>query len=339
MFAFYWLTAAITFLSPQSGSQAIGPQTIEITTTMANVDRVDFFVDGALAGVARKAPYRIAHDFGTALDAHDVSAKVYANGYRTTETASVRTAALTAGESISVDLVEVPMRVRAPRALRAADVVVRENSAAQSIRELRSDRGAARFVFIVDRSLSMGGGRLDAALRAIAAESKLLRADDRIDVVLFNHNVSKARRIARGEMLPNVTPSGGTSLRDALSSIVSRERTYAIVITDGGDRNSETSEERALQRISNTKMIVDAIVLGGASSFLKRAASNTGGDVVKASAESIDRELRRMIVDINSRYTLVYQSTLHTAGWRAIDIKAAARGVEIVNARKGYFAQ
>jgi hypothetical protein len=343
MFAFYWLTAAITFLSPQSGSQAVGPQTIEITTTMANVDRVDFFVDGALAGVARTTPYRIAHDFGTALDAHEVSAKVYANGYRTTETASVRTAALTAGESISVDLVEVPMRVRAARelrSLRASDVSVRENGAAQTIRELRSDRGASRFVFIVDRSLSMGGGRLDAALRAIAAASKLLRADDRIDVVLFNHNVSKARRIARGEMLPSVTPSGGTSLRDALSSIVSRERTYAIVITDGGDRNSETSEERALQRISNTKMIVDAIVLGGASSFLKRAASNTGGDVVNASAETIDRELRRMIVDINSRYTLVYQSTLHTAGWRAIDVKPAARGVvEIVNARKGYFAQ
>jgi hypothetical protein len=339
MFAFYWLAAAITFLSPQSGSQAVGPQTIEITTTMANVDRVDFFVDGALAGVARKAPYRIAHDFGTALDAHEVSAKVYANGYRTTETASVRTAALTAGESISVDLVEVPMRVRASRALRAGDVAVRENGAAQSIRELRSDRGAARFVFIVDRSLSMGDGRLDAALRAIAAESNLLRADDRVDVVLFNHNVAKARRIARGEMLPSVTPSGGTSLRDALSSIVSRERTYAIVITDGGDRNSDTSEERALQRISNTKMIVDAIVLGGASSFLQRAASNTGGDVVKASTESIDRELRRMIVDINSRYTLVYQSTLHTAGWRAIEIKAAARGMEIVNARKGYFAQ
>jgi hypothetical protein len=339
MFAFYWLTAAITFLSPQSGSQAVGAQMIEITTTMANVDRVDFFVDGALAGVARKAPFRIAHDFGTALDAHELSAKVYANGYRTTETASVRTAALTAGESISVDLVEVPMRVRAPHALRATDVAVRENGAAQSIRELRSDRGAARFVFIVDRSLSMGGGRLDAALRAIAAESKLLRADDRIDVVLFNHNVAKATRIARGETLPSVTPSGGTSLRDAVSSIVSRERTYAIVITDGGDRNSETSEERALQRISNTKMIVDAIVLGGASSFLERAASNTGGDVVKASAETIDRELRKMVVDINSRYTLVYQSTLHSEGWRAIDIKAASRGVEVVNARKGYFAQ
>src|SRR5205823_10577729 len=127
----------------------------------------------------------------------------------------------------------------------------------------------------------MGGGKLDAALRAIDAESKLLRADDRMEIVLFNHNVMKARRVARGErvvgVFGNVPPSGGTSLRDALSSIASRDRTYTIVITDGGDRNSMTSEEEALRRISTTKMIVDAIVLGGGSGFLENAARNTGG--------------------------------------------------------------
>lgn len=340
MLAFYLLAAAaITWLSPQPGSQAVGPQTIEITTTLANVDRVDFFVDGALAGVARKPPYRMAHDFGTSLDAHEVTAKVYANGYKTSETSAVRTAALSAGESLNVDLVEVPMRVRAPREVRAGDLRVSENDVEQSIREVRSGRGAARFVFVVDRSLSMGGGRLESALRAIGAETRLLRADDTIEVVLFNHNVGKARALARGETPASVPPSGGTSLRDALSSIVSPGRTYAIVISDGGDRNSEIAEESALRRISNTKMIVDAIVLGGGSDFLQRAARNTGGDFTKASAATIDRELRRMIVDINSRYTLTYQSTLHTAGWRTIAITPRPRGIEIVNARKGYFAQ
>lgn len=327
---------AVTFVSPRQGAQALGVLPIEVTATAANVDRVEFSVDGVLAGVARKPPFRIAYDFGTSPAGHEITATVFSNGYRTTETAKVLTAALTAAESMNVDLVEVPMRVRAPRPLRAGDVRVTENAVEQTVRDVRAERGPARFVFIVDRSLSMGGGKLEAALRAIASESKLLRAGDRADVVLFNHNVMKAQPL---EQLPKVEPSGGTSLRDALASIVSRDRTYAIVITDGGDRNSATSEEEALRAISGTKMVVDAIVLGGGSSFLDKAARNTGGVVARADAVTIGRELRKILLDINSRYTLVYQSHGNAAGWRSISITATKRDIEVVNARKGYFAQ
>jgi len=330
------LLLAVTFVSPQQGAQAVGVLPIEVATTAANVDRVEFFIDGVLAGVARKPPYRIAHDFGTSLAGHEISATVFSNGYRTTESAKVLTAALTAGETMNVDLVEVPMRVRALRPLRAADLRLKENAVEQAIRDVRAERGPARFVFVVDRSLSMGDGKLAAALRAIGSESTLLRPGDRAEVVLFNHNVMKAQPLAE---VRDVEPSGGTALRDALSSIASPERTYAIVITDGGDRNSLVSAEEALRTISGTKMVVDAIVLGRGSRFLDEAARNTGGVIARAGAATIDRELRRIIEDINSRYTLVYQSHGNASGWRAIAITPATRGVEIVNARKGYFAR
>jgi len=331
--------ANVTFVTPQPGAQTIGPALIEITTLVANVDRVEFLVDGALAGVARKPPYRIAHDFGTSLAAHAITAKVWSNGFRNSDEVTIRTAAISAAETMNVEVVEVSIRVRSAQQLQASDLRVTENGIPQTIRELRSDRGAARFVFIVDRSLSMGDGKLDAALRAITSESPLLRTDDRIDLVLFNHNVTKARPIRRGEQLPAVPTSGGTSLRDALASIVTRERTYAIVITDGGDRNSATSENDALHAISNTKMIVDAIVLGDASNFLREAAKNTGGTVVTADASTLQRALHALIVDINSRYTLDYQSHGNGSGWRTIAITPQRRGIEIVNARKGYYAR
>jgi Bacterial Ig domain len=334
--AFVPFLLAVTFLSPRQGAQAVGVLPIEVTTTAANVDRVEFFIDGVLAGVARKPPYRIAHDFGTSLAGHEISATVFSNGYRTTETAKVLTAALATSETMNVDLVEVPMRVRSPRPLRADDLRLKENAVEQTIRDVRADRGAARFVFVVDRSLSMGDGKLAAALRAIDSESKLLRADDRADVVLFNHNVMKAQPLSQ---VRYVEPSGGTSLRDALASIASRERTYAIVITDGGDRNSVTSEDEALRKISGTKMVVDAIVLGRGSRFLETAATNTGGVVAAASAATIGRELRRILLDINSRYTLVYQSRGNGSGWRSIAITAKRKDVDVVNARKGYFAE
>ena len=86
-------------------------------------------------------------------------------------------------------------------------------------------------------------------------------------------------------------------------------------------------------------MVVDAIVLGGGSRFLEKAATNTGGVVAAARAATIGRELRRILLDINSRYTLVYQSHGNGSGWRSIGITAKRRNIEVVNARKGYFAE
>jgi len=337
------LFTALKFVNPLDRSQAIGAQWLEVTTDAQNVDRIEFTVDGVLAGVARKAPWRVPYDFGTSLAMHKISAKAWMNGYKTSEEAAVTTAALTAEETMNVDLVEVPMSIQAPEVVKPKDVVVKENGVTQEVRAIHPQRGAAHFYFVVDRSLSMGDGKLTAALNAIDNQLHLLRPDDSASVVLFNHNVSRARAIGRGEktaqVFGDVIPSGGTSMYDAIASIVTPDRTYAIVITDGGDRNSELSADAALKRISNTHTVVEAIVLGERSGFLKGAAANTGGDVVKADRASLDKALREVIEEINSRYLLVYQSHGTQRGWRSISIKPAARGISIKKARKGYFAE
>jgi Mg-chelatase subunit ChlD len=334
-------SAGVTFVSPLPGSQAIGTQMLEVTTDAASVNRVDFYVDGVLAGVARSAPYRIVFDFGTSLTARTITAKVSSNGYKTVESASVTTAALTANETLDVDLVEVPVRVRSTSALKAGDLRIAENGVAQTIRDIKRERPSAHFAFVVDRSLSMNDGKLAAALKAIESELRQLRDGDTASLVLFNHNVAKARPIAKAQpILSDLAPSGGTSLRDALASVASDERTYAIVITDGGDRNSQLSDEHALREISGTRTIVSAIVLGNShTKFLDRAAQNTGGSVVSASRDTIRETLSRVLADINSRYLVIYQSHGTKRGWRMIDVKPSRRNVTIVNARKGYFAR
>jgi hypothetical protein len=334
--------AATTFLSPAAGAQLFGPTAIEVTTTATAVDRVDFFVDGVLAGVARKPPYRIAYDFGTSMNVRTISAKVWSNGFKTFESASVTSAAMTANDTLNVDIVEVPLRVRSSRALKASDLRVRENGVEQKVREVKLERPAAHFAFIVDRSLSMNEGKLEASLRAVQNALRQLRPGDSASLVLFNHHVAQARTIKSGDDLSThaTVPSGGTSLRDALASVASKERTYALVITDGGDRNSELSDETALRKISNTKTIVNAIVLGNAHArFLDRAASNTGGSVVPGSKSNVNDALARLLADINSRYLVVYQSEGTQRGWRTVDVRPRASGVTIVSARKGYFAE
>jgi hypothetical protein len=326
--------ADVSFVTPVDGMQAIGPMALEVSFDTSHVDRVDFFVDGVLAGVARKPPYRIAYDFGTSLAAHTITAKVWSNGFRSSEVASVTTAALTANDTLDVDVVEVPLRIRASRTVKPSDLRVTENGVTQTVRDVTRERPSAHFAFIVDRSLSMGNGKLDAALRAIRANLVQLREGDTSSLVLFNHHVERARDVRDAT---NAKPSGGTSLRDALASVASKQRTYAIVITDGGDRNSAHSEEEALRRISGTKTIVHALVLGETHTrFLDRAATNTGGRVVEASKDSLSRDLRAIFEDINSRYLLVYQSSGTKRGWRTIDVQSR---YEILAARKGYFAE
>jgi len=332
---------ATTFVTPLPNAQVLGPTAIEVTTTATSVDRVDFFVDGVLAGVARKAPYRIAYDFGTSLDARTITAKVWSNGFKTSEGATITTAALTANETLNVDLVEVPLRARSSRAITASDLVVRESGVEQTVRDVKRERPAAHFAFVVDRSLSMGGGKLDAALRAIEGALRQLRPGDTASIVFFNHNVAKPRAISSSTRIESeLRPSGGTSLRDAVASIASKERTYAIVITDGGDRNSVLSDEDALRKISGTRTIVHALILGDSHArFLDRAAANTGGAVVAATKKTVASELQRVLGDINSRYLVVYQSHGTKRGWRSVDVKAKRRGIEILSARKGYFAE
>jgi hypothetical protein len=317
---------------------------LEVSTDAENVDRVDFFVDGVLAGAARTAPYRIYFDFGTSLAERVVSAKVWTDGFTASKTAEVRTAGITANETVHVDVVEVPMRIRSARALRPSDVRVRENGVDQTVRELKAERPAAHFAFVVDRSLSMGDGKLEAALAAVEGALRLLRDGDTASLVLFNHRVARPVPIATGQSLAShaeaAAPSGGTSLRDALAAVASAERTYAIAITDGGDRNSALAEEPALRRISGTRTVVNALVMGSAHArFLDQAAKNTGGSVSRATKDSVAAALAALMTDINSRHLLVYQSRGTKRGWRTIDIRPRTRGVAIVGARRGYFAE
>lgn len=334
--------AEVKFVAPREGGQAIGLQLIEVETDVTGVDRVDFHVDGVLAGVARKPPYRIAFDFGTSIESRKLAATVWSDAFRTSTTTALQTAALTANESVHVDVVEVPLRIRSSRALSPTDIRIRENGVEQKIRDLRRDRPAAHFAFIVDRSLSMNEGKLDAAVAAVDAATSHLRPGDTASVVFFNHVVGKPRPLARGAAASraDVSASGGTSLRDAIASVASSDRTYALVITDGGDRNSVLTDEEALRRISGTKTVVNALVLGASHTrFLDRAAHNTGGSVVSASTTSVAAHLARMMQDINSRYLAVYQSEGTARGWRRIDVRPGKRGVQIVSARRGYFAE
>ncbi|MHB0969364.1 MAG: hypothetical protein ACYC7A_07900 [Thermoanaerobaculia bacterium] len=333
--------ADVAFVQPKAGEQVFGARAIEVVCDAPAIDRIDFTIDGKFAGFARQAPYRIVHDFGDSLGAHTITARVSFDGYRRHETATLKTGALVAADSISVDLVEVPLRVRSRGStLKASDLEIRENGIAQTISEVIAERPQSDFVFVVDRSLSMSGEKIDAAVRALRSAQKFLRHGDRASVVFFNHNVSQA--IAPDDIgHDSAVPSGGTSLRDALLSMEPERRTVAIVISDGSDRNSFSTEAAALRDLSRSRLTLFALMLGrgNANGFLETLATRSGGRLVASSPGQLDRDLEALFDDINGRHTAVYQSHGNSSGWRAIEVKSKRRGLGVTSPRKGYFAR
>jgi len=336
------LLLLVRFVTPVDGAQVIGVTTLEIATDATEVDRVEFVVDGALAGVARTPPYRITYDFGESLQPHHIVAHVRSHRFQQDDVAGVHTLAV-GGETMTVNLVEVPLRIRAPGVVTAKDFTVIEDGARQTIRDVLAERPPSRFVFLVDRSQSMGGGKLAAALAAIDTALDLLQRGDTAQIIFFNHNFGQLEELPRTDRASTrfaaVEPSGGTSLRDAVVSTVTRERTNTIVLTDGSDRNSEISDEAALQRISGTNSAFFALVFDSASRFLRDASQNTGGDVAIVSATTVRDAMRDLMADINGRYLLTYQSSGKKNGWRAIRIASTRAAVKVMKARKGYFAE
>ncbi|HUP65779.1 MAG TPA: hypothetical protein VM557_10925 [Thermoanaerobaculia bacterium] len=324
------------FVSPRQGARAIGEGWIELEAP-AEIDRIEVRVDGRLAGVLRQAPWKLPWDFGEGDRAARLEATLFAKGYSHSRRIEVVTSPMAAAE-MTVDWVEVPVRLRGNPAPTADDFFVMENGERREVREIWPTRRPSRFVFIIDRSLSMRNGKLDRAISAVRSAASRLGESDSAELLLFNHRVAASQGL---EEAVAVEPSGGTALRDALASIRPDSRTIAIVISDGADRNSLVEPEEALTRVAVNHLSVHAIALGRGegTAFLREVSRRTGGSFRTSDAASLDRALAAVLDDIDGRWVIAYQSSSDRNGWREIEVKARSRRMKIENARTGYFAE
>jgi hypothetical protein len=335
--------ASLEIVSPLEGGQLFGPHAIAVQVGRAP-DRLNFYVDGALVGVRRSPPWQVVHDFGESPNPRTIVAEAYFDAFTVVERATVISAGLSHNDAISVDLVELAVRIRSSRPeVKPSDLRLVENGIEQTIAEVRAERPETSFLFVVDRSLSMSGGKLDSALAAVRNALGSLRPGDSASLVLFNHRPGRAIPLEDAiafDRIGSVQPAGGTSVRDTLGAIEAKRRTVVIVISDGGDRNSTTSESSALQALARHNLALFALTLGGGSGadFLAEAASRTGGTVTRSSASTLKRDLDAVMRDVNSRYTVIYQSSLTEPGWREIALTAKGR-TSVSAARRGYYAR
>jgi hypothetical protein len=153
------------------------------------------------------------------------------------------------------------------------------------------------FVFLIDRSQSMGGGGLGVLQEA---EGELVRvlskleAKHRFQVVVY-HN--KSVYLQRRELLPATDANkalvpgflgtkaafGSTEHERALMSALSLEPDVIFLLTDGGEPTLKTSQIRSITKLALPRTSIHCIQFGSgplqsSDNFLSRLAAATGGE-------------------------------------------------------------
>lgn len=186
-------------------------------------------------------------------------------------------------------------------------------------------------IFVLDRSGSMNGGRIDAAKRALTKALAALCKRDFFQIIAFNTvleasapqpvSATTATRALAMKWLANTDARGGTEAMPALEAAccgaVAKGRVRTVMfITDGAVGNDQ--EILALTRRFDpaTRLFVVGIGVAPTDAFLSRLARLGGGThVLLANHDDIEAEIGRL----NSALSGPMACGLHEEGGRSTD--------------------
>jgi VWFA-related protein len=270
----------------------------------------------------------------------------------------------------NVDVVRVEALVlddgRPVAGLTAADFVVTDNGAAQTVRVRALAREPIDGAIALDVSGSLAGDRLERLRAAALALVGQLTPADRATLLTFDHALSLGPRDAEPAALDarlrGLTAQGRTSLVDAATTAlvwsIGRDRPMLVIVfSDGRDTASWTRPEQALALAGRSGAVVDAVVMGellpvGVARLVTNAeadpltpderfaadlAVSTGGRVRNGSAGAgLAGAFRDALQQFRARYEITYDVTGQTPGWHALDVRVAGRRGATVHVRRGY---
>ncbi len=352
---------AVRLIEPQAGrryAESLRAQVVVDVPEGEQLDRVEVFLNDTLVATLYQPPFvqplfipqeeplsyvrTVAHlvGGGTAEDAVFVNAPDYV-------------------DEVDVQFVELYSTVlgrmgRPVEDLRVAEVVVKENGVAQTIRRFeRVTDVPIHAGILLDVSASMQQ-RLEKAVEgALRFFETVLTPRDRAAVITFNEHPHLAVRFTNSlEVLAGglsgLVAEGDTALYDSLIyslyyfSGISGKRAI-ILLSDGEDVRSHYLFEDAIEyaRRSGVAIYTVGISLGGGKNEvrikLQRLASETGGSSFFIEGgwelarvyEAIQQELR-------SQYVISYQSATEGSGFRKVELEVTRPGVT-AKAISGYY--
>jgi Ca-activated chloride channel family protein len=362
------------FLLPEEGAIVSGPTKLKAfaaSNTEAPLLRVEFYVDGRLAGSDSKPPFEWLFDFGASGAQHLLMAKAIDSTGRA-QHAYRRTRGVTLHVKQQVLLVELDLTVsdRAGRRLAGLvgeDLEVRENGRPQEIESFAVEPRPLRIVLVLDSSASMKRKLWRAQEAAIQLLTRL-GPTDQAAVIEFDDRVRLAAPLGADpsgwtRAVRAVRADGKTHLFDALIAGIealsgaAAGRRALILLTDGRDEGSVQTFSAAVEAARRGE--VAAYVVGlresgadldGAAEppFIAReeylmrwlAGATGGAAYFPDHVGQLEGIYQEILEELRSQYRLAYYSSnpQRDGKWRKVEIRAK-RPELVVRARPGYFAR
>jgi Ca-activated chloride channel homolog len=351
---------ALRITWPPADSIVSGPTQLEaVIEPPAAVESVMFTVNGRLVCTVERQPFRCTWNPGGVVRGYHIRVvATLAGGGRLID--NVRTKDLGYTERARVEAVLVPVIVtdggQFVRGLNKQDFEIFEDGVSQPIAALVSEDAPLDLVLAIDVSGSMEKalGEVKAAVKQLLSK---LRPGDAATLVGFNDTMFIAAeretdRQAREEAVELLASWGGTALYDAtvrVLDMVSRDwgRKGVVIFSDGDDRNSMTTREKAMARVQASDAMLYTIGFGGGASVpllrasLENYARSTGGrPFFPRHTRELDGVFDEIVAELANQYVLSYSSTnlKQDTAWRNIKVQVR-KGNYDVRARRGYRSQ
>lgn len=372
------MAAEITFSRPAPGEPVYGDVEVVISVRPQNapLQRIDVFLDRKRVGSLDRPPYRLLANAGLDNAEHRFEALAYLDN-KVVASTSILTPRIAVDEEIKVELrqifASIGRRDGSVPALTKEDFVLSDLGSRQEIASF--ERGDVRFTaaLLVDASVSMQGGRLEAALDAAGTFVSSLRSLDEAKLVLFSDRVQGETPFTNLPTvlslgLSGVRAEGGTALSDALFLTLKRleerrGRKVVVLLSDGIDIESvvpmkevdrlarriqasiywlrlrkPSDIENAKAPVSRFSIWRDAVGHKRELEALAEVVRDSGGRIQPIDhIDQVKGVLAGLLDELRSQYILGYYPTV-TRGpgtWHEVDIRVRGSGY-VVRAQKGY---
>jgi Ca-activated chloride channel family protein len=250
------------------------------------------------------------------------------------------------------------------------DFTILEDGRRQRIDRFTTERRPLAIGIVLDTSLTMEGGKLEAARDSALRFLDALEPEDSGMIVSFSDRVRilhelTPQRDLLAQAIRSVEAKGGTALYDAIWKTVDRldkldGRRVLVLLSDGRDEAANGLEpgslhtlNEALDKALHAEVMIFAIGFGKhldrqldfyeretLADILTRFGETTGGRVLfPRRAGSLRKAFEEVALDLRHQYSIAYKSTNRDkdGAWREIRLDTTRPNLEVVT-RHGYFA-
>jgi len=368
----------VMIVQPGTGEAVVGTVDLEAEAwPPESVERVLFLVNGVSVGEVASPPYRLTVEVGPSAESREIEAiAIGPSGLKARD--SLRTEAIRIDDALDLRLQQLYVTVTRDgsrlESIGRGAFEVRDQGRAQEIVTFERGDVPLTAVLLVDSSLSMRGGRLDAALEGVEIFIEGIQDLDEAKIMLFSDRLLHSTPFTRFREiltagLGGVKPEGGTAVNDhlyrALKELEGRQgRRVVIILSDGVDVESALDIEDVLWKTKYSQALVywlrlhrpgQPLLDGGQlvtqyswwrdadehkKEFkgLEEVISASGGRIADLhSLEDIAPAFQDILDELRGQYVLGYYPPHQKSDgtWHRVRVNVRGGGVE-VRTREGY---